>query len=95
MVLPSVTDGRGTAMTAFSTTLLPAVLAVISRPSRMGTPDATRVPSVRVKRATAILRSIIAEHRDPEDQGVDDEPPVVRLVVRPEAVHGAGEDQRR
>ena len=36
---------------------LPAVLAVISRPSRMGTPEAVKVARVRQKRATAILRS--------------------------------------
>ncbi len=39
-------------MTAF-----PAVRAVMSRPSRMGTPLEISVPSVRVKRATAIFRS--------------------------------------
>ena len=54
-VLPSVTAARHCS-TAFSTTLLPAVRAVIRRPSRMGTPDWTRVPSVRVKRATATFR---------------------------------------
>ena len=35
---------------------LPAVLAVISRPSRIGTPDVISVDSVRQNRATAILR---------------------------------------
>ena len=36
---------------------LPAVLATISRPSKMGTPLAIIVPSVRVNRATATLRN--------------------------------------
>ena len=44
-------------MIASSTITLPAVLATISSASRMGTPDESSVPSVRVKRATAILRS--------------------------------------
>ena len=35
---------------------LPAVFAVISRPSRMGTPEVISVESVRQNRATAILR---------------------------------------
>ena len=54
-VLPSVTEARHWS-TAFSTTLLPAVVAVMRSPSRIGTPDCTRVPSVRVKRATATFR---------------------------------------
>src|SRR5205823_4942836 len=41
---------------AFSTTLLPAVRAVMLRASRIGTPDEMSVPSVRVKRATADFR---------------------------------------
>ncbi len=45
------------AMIASSITLLPAVRAVISRPVRIGTPEAISVPSVRVKRATEPLRS--------------------------------------
>src|SRR5947209_12789120 len=51
-VLPAVTAARHWS-TAFSTTLFPAVRAVMRRPSRMGTPEETRVPRVRVKRATA------------------------------------------
>ena len=43
-------------ITASWMTRLPAVFAVISSPSRIDTPDATSVPSVRVKRATAALR---------------------------------------
>ncbi len=35
---------------------LPAVRAVMSRPSRIGTPDAISVDSVRQNRATAIFR---------------------------------------
>jgi hypothetical protein len=44
-------------MKPFSMTTLPEVLATISSASRMGTPEASRVPSVRVKRATAIFWS--------------------------------------
>jgi len=40
----------------FSMVLLPADLATISSESRMGTPEESIVPSVRVKRATATLR---------------------------------------
>ena len=54
-VPPAVTCWRA-CMTAFSTTRLPAARAVMSRPSRIGTPDEISVPSVRVKRATATLR---------------------------------------
>ena len=46
-------------MIASSTIALPAVLAVISSPSRIGTPELIRVESVRQKRATAILRMIL------------------------------------
>src|SRR5579864_568566 len=53
--LPSSSDLR-TWNSARSTTALPDVLAVISRPSRIGTPEEINVPSVRVNRATAILR---------------------------------------
>ena len=38
-------------------TALPDVRAVMSKPSRMGTPLEISVPSVRVNRATAIFRS--------------------------------------
>ena len=38
---------------------LPAVRAVMSSPSRIGTPEASSVDSVRQKRATAILRRIM------------------------------------
>ena len=55
MVLPSSTDLR-VAMIASSMIALPAVRAVICRPSRIGTPDDVSVESVRQKRATAILR---------------------------------------
>ena len=44
-------------MIASSMIALPDVRAVISRPSRIGTPDAMSVDSVRQKRATAIFRS--------------------------------------
>src|ERR1700747_1315599 len=52
--LPSSSDVR-TLTNACSTTALPAVLAVMSKPSRIGTPLEIKVPSVRVKRATAIF----------------------------------------
>ena len=39
-----------------SITTFPAVRAQMSSASRIGTPDWSSVPSVRVKRATAILR---------------------------------------
>ena len=45
-------------MTASWMTVLPAVLAVISRPSRIDTPEEISVPSVRVKRDTADFRSM-------------------------------------
>ena len=48
MVLPSSTDLR-VAMIASSTIELPAVFAVMVRPSRIGTPDEVRVESVRQK----------------------------------------------
>ncbi len=54
-VPPAVTWVRAS-ITDFSTTRLPEARAVMRRPSRIGTPEAMRVPSVRVKRATAILR---------------------------------------
>ena len=41
---------------ACSMILLPAVRPVIVSASRIGTPDETSVPSVRVKRAIAVLR---------------------------------------
>ena len=47
---------RRTSNSASSMMALPAVLAVISRPSRIGTPEVISVDSVRQKRATAILR---------------------------------------
>ena len=46
-------------MIASSTIALPAVFAVISRPSRIGTPELMSVDSVRQKRATAILRRML------------------------------------
>jgi hypothetical protein len=52
-------------------TRLPAVFAVISRPSRMLTPDEISVPNVRVKRETADFRQHVAQHRHLEQQLVD------------------------
>ena len=56
MVRPSSMALR-TFISASSSTALPEVRAVMLRPSRIGTPEVIRVPRVRVKRATAILRS--------------------------------------
>src|SRR5688572_21636470 len=42
---------------AFSMTLLPAVLAVIARPSRIGTPELSSIAMFWENRATATLRS--------------------------------------
>jgi hypothetical protein len=56
MFFPSLTLAR-TYITASSTMTLPDDLAQISSASRMGTPDCSSVPSVRVKRATAIFCS--------------------------------------
>ena len=55
MLRPCSTASRDFMM-AFWTTMLPAVRAVMSMPSRMGTPELVRVPRVRQNRATATLR---------------------------------------
>ena len=55
IVSPPAIDARDS-ITALWITMFPAVRAVISRPSRIDTPDEMRVPSVRVKRDTADLR---------------------------------------
>ncbi len=44
-------------MIAFSMLMLPEVFDTISSASTMGTPEATIVPRVRVKRATAAFRT--------------------------------------
>ena len=44
---------------ASSMMALPAVFAVMSRPSRIGTPEASSVDSVRQNRATATLRRML------------------------------------
>ncbi len=46
-------------MIASSTIALPEVFAVISSPSRIGTPELMSVDSVRQKRATAIFRMML------------------------------------
>ncbi len=56
MVSPPAIECRED-MIASWMTRFPAVRAVISRPSRIETPEDTRVPRVRVKRDTADLRS--------------------------------------
>ena len=58
-------------MIASSTMALPDVRAVISRPSRIGTPEETRVPSVRQNRATAIFFSTIPSTGMLEHQTVE------------------------
>ena len=58
MVLPLSTLLR-VSMMASSTMALPAVRAVMSRLSRIGTPEDVSVASVRQNRATAILRRIM------------------------------------
>ncbi len=50
--------------------LLPADLATISSASRMGTPEESMVPSVRVKRATATLRTSGPNDRHLQHEGV-------------------------
>src|SRR5437763_5558735 len=55
IVSPPAIDARDS-MIASCTTRLPDVFAVISRPSRIDTPDEIIVPSVRVKRDTADFR---------------------------------------
>jgi hypothetical protein len=60
---------------ASSMMALPAVRAVMSRPSRIGTPEAISVDSVRQNRATAILRRMFAEDRQLQQQAVDDAAP--------------------
>src|SRR5256885_13278241 len=52
MVSPPAIEARDS-MTALWITMLPAERAVISRPSRIDTPEEISVPSVRVKRETA------------------------------------------
>src|SRR5690349_12552514 len=56
MVSPPAIDARDS-MIASWMTRLPDVFAVISRPSRIDTPDEISVPRVRVKRDTADLRT--------------------------------------
>src|SRR5437763_16633246 len=56
IVSPPAIEARDS-ITALWITMLPAVRAVISRPSRIDTPDEISVPSVRGKREPADLRS--------------------------------------
>ena len=90
--MPSSTLLR-TAITASSMMALPAVLAVISRPSRIGTPEAVRVPRVRQKRATAILRSSMPMTGILSISAVED-PPAVRRLVPAVDREAAGDDRR-
>src|SRR3989442_14624418 len=56
IVSPPAIEARES-ITALWITMFPAVRAVISRPSRIDTPDEISVPRVRVNRDTADLRS--------------------------------------
>ena len=67
---------------ALSTTALPEVRAVMSKPSRMGTPLEIKVPSVRVKRATAIFRISGADQRNLQEDGVNRHAPLRSAVPR-------------
>ena len=73
---------------------LPAVRAVMSRPSRIGTPDAISVDSVRQNRATAILRRIGPRIGSFSSDPVDDAPALLGGVVAPERA-AAGDERRR
>src|SRR6266853_682114 len=70
-VLPAVTAARH-CITAFSTTLLPAVRAVMRRPSRMGTPDDAR----RIDHGGLDLplerRGLLDVRREALEDGVED-----------------------
>ena len=55
---PSFTDSWTFAMASEMTTL-PAVSRVMLRAWRMGTPEVTRVPSVRVKREIALFHGVL------------------------------------
>ena len=68
-------------MIASSMMALPAVLAVISRPSRIGTPELISVASVRQKRATAILRMMLPSTGIFSSDLSMHAPPVRRCVV--------------
>ena len=65
---------------AFSITALPEVRAVMSKPSRMGTPLEINVPSVRVKRATAIFLISMPDQRNLQDDGVNRHAPLRSAV---------------
>jgi hypothetical protein len=67
-------------MIACSITLLPAVRAVMRSASRIGTPEETSVPSVRVKRATAAFRMSGPKTGNAEEEPVDDDLSLLGLV---------------
>src|SRR2546427_3427716 len=58
IVSPPAIEARDS-ITALWITMLPAVRAVISRPSRIDTPEEISVPRVRVNRDTADFRSTL------------------------------------
>ena len=70
MVRPSSMALR-TFINASSSTAFPEVLAVMLRPSRIGTPEVISVPRVRVKRPTAILRNSPTNHGDVQQHLVE------------------------
>ena len=75
MVRPCSIDLRTFMQRTFWITALPEVRAVIDRPSRIGTPEVISVPSVRVKRATAILQQQRSEDGQIQQDTVGDQAP--------------------
>src|SRR3989304_1735163 len=77
------TAGSPVPSPARSTTRLPAVRAVMRRPSRIGTPDETSVPRVRVKRATDTFRISVPNTGSLSTRGsLSDRPPSVLSYAR-------------
>ena len=89
-VLPPSTLLR-VSMMASSTMALPAVRAVMSRLSRIGTPEEVSVASVRQKRATAILRRMMPRIGRLQHRPVDDAAAAVGLVVAAEEEDARGD----
>ena len=74
-------DAPAHGLDADSITAFPAVSAVMSRPSRIGTPELVNVPRVRQNRATAIFRKNLADERHLQQDPVDSHPAVRRRVI--------------
>ncbi len=83
MVSPPAMEARES-ITASWMTRFPAVFAVISSPSRMETPEETRVPRVRVNRATAAFRWRSPKIGTAQKKPVDGKLPAVGLVDLPD-----------